>query len=93
MSKIRGLEAAENARSDMLKDWLRSQKAQCNWQQKVPRIGMMECWIANGRVFIVQHYDRLAGWEIYIPAHAGTSTINTLEAASRYIRGEVKDAA
>lgn len=83
-----GVLAAANARYRLLMDWLKSHHAQCNWQQKVPRIGMLECWTANGRVFLVQHYERGAGWEVYIPAHAGTGTLETLAAASLHIRGK-----
>lgn len=77
-----------NARTKALEDWLHSHHARCNWQKRVERVGMLECWTANGRVFIVQRYERDAGWEVYIPSHGGSSTLETLAAATRYIQGE-----
>lgn len=88
MATIRGLAAATKARNDMLEDWLNSHRATCNWQKRIGHVGMLECWQANGRVFIVQRYDGAAGWEVYIPAHAGNSSVETLAAASKYIGGE-----
>lgn len=88
MAQIRGLAAATQARNELLEDWLRSHHAMCNWQQRVPRCGILECWQANGRIFLVQRYDRDAGWEVFVPAHKGIKTMDTLAAASQYIRAE-----
>lgn len=90
MATIRGLAAATDARNKMLDDWLHSHHAACMWQKRIERVGLLECWSANGRVFIVQRYDRQAGWEVYIPAHGGNQTRLTLEAASRYINGDAE---
>jgi len=77
-----------NARFALLREWLRSVGATCLWQQRVPRVGMVECWTANGRIFMLQTYVKGAGWEIYIPASGSNKTTTTLDAVSRYLRGE-----
>lgn len=78
-----------NARDQLLKDWLDAHDARCMWQQRIPRIGMMECWQANGRVFLIQHYKDGAGFEVYIPSHSGNNTRDSLGNAAKYIRGEL----
>ena len=87
------MEDATKARNEMLNDWLRSVHAQCNWQKRIQYVGLLECYSANGRVFLVQHYQGDRGWEIYIPASDGNSTTGTLSAAAAYIRGELRAAA
>lgn len=88
MSTVRGLAAATVARNKMLDDWLHSVRATCNWQQRIQHVGMLECWQANGRAFIVQRYEAQAGWEIYIPASSGIRAKDTFEAASKFIGQE-----
>ena len=81
------------ARNDLLTDWLRNHHARCNWQKRIPYVGLLESWTANGRVFLVQRYRNDQGWEIYIPAGGDSiKTMDTLGAASLYIQGERKAA-
>ena len=80
------------ARNELLRDWLNSHHAVCNWQKRIPYVGLVESWTANGRVFIVQRYSNDQGWEVYIPAHDGNRSLDTLRQASFYILGEKQPA-
>lgn len=91
MDKIRSdsyaIKRAAEARAALLRDWLRNQSAACLWRQEVERVGMIEAWTANARIFLIQHYARGDGFEIYIPASASNRTDETFAAVSRYLQG------
>jgi hypothetical protein len=85
MDKTRTAGAA--AHFVVLRDWLRSHGSRCMWRQHISRVGFVECWMANGRIFIVLSYSN-DGFEILAPVYQGNSTTETLDAATRYICGE-----
>lgn len=89
MARIRGAAAGQTARDELLKDWLDAHDAHCTWQVRVENVGLLECYIAHAKVFLVQRYNGNAGWEIYIPSHSGNSSLDSLGNASKYIRGEL----
>lgn len=75
----------------MIWAWTYMDGAACLWQQVVPRVGMLEAWTVNARIFLLIHYARADGFDLFIPASVSNRTDETLAAASRYIRGEQGD--
>jgi hypothetical protein len=78
------------ARNVTLSAWMHDRNARCMWQQRITsgRGGMLECYVANGRVLLVHWYPDEEGWELYIAASVSNKTDATLEAADAYLKSE-----
>ena len=75
-------------RNDRLVQWLEHMNARLLWEQRIKGVGMIACYMANGRVFIVQVFDDTLGrsehgWEIYMPPSTGNNIDETLAEAER----------
>lgn len=79
-----GKENVKAARATLLDTWLEKQEAQCRWQQRVPRVGVMECWILPnvGKILHVMRYQT-GGWDVYVPASDAISGVATLAAVEQ----------
>lgn len=79
------------ARSDALSKFLNEVGARCNWEQRIAHVGVVECYAANGKIFLVERYRGDSGWDLFIPASVSGKIDVTLEAARAYITGSPFD--
>lgn len=80
-------------RDAALSDFLTASGARCMWQQRVPMVGVLECFAVNGRIFITQRYQdsprgAVTGWDVFIPANTDGRIAATLDALRAYLKGE-----
>lgn len=64
-----------------VRDWLDRVNARALWEQRVKGIGLLAAYAVNGRVAIVQTYDRTGGFEVFVPASQSGRIDATLAAA------------
>lgn len=68
-----------------LEMWLEAVNAKLLWSSRIPNVGVVECYSANGRIFHVQRCLRDAGFDVLVPASDKNSIAETLDAAARFI--------
>ena len=62
--------------------------AGCLWQQRIPRIGLLEAWALGGAslqqcVVLVMHYADGHGFEVYMPAAHTNKVADTFAALKK----------
>ena len=83
-------EQIERTNMSALDQWLAKQEAHCMWQQRIPRVGVLECWCLPrtrktlSPMVLVQRWDN-GGWDIYTQV-SGTNDIGeTFHAAEQHL--------
>ena len=85
------MDKATKDRNVKLSAWLHEHGARCAWQQNITEGrpgGMLECYVAKGRVLLVHWYPQEEGWELYIAAGITNKVADTLAAADAYLTSQ-----
>lgn len=78
-------EAKRQLRRLSLTDWLESRHARAIAGFEGPNGSSFGMYSVNGHVFMIQHYPKDNGWEVYVVASAGNTIKGTLDALDKYI--------
>lgn len=82
------------SRDKPLRDFLGEVHAHQMWGQRVDGVGMLECYVSGGRLFIVQLFqstpcEPISGWDVFVPADTSGKIDSTLDAVRAYLKGGV----